>query len=107
MSSLAKTPEPPYYAVIFSSVQTDTIDGYNDTATRMVELAEKQPGYLGLESAREEVGVTVSYWQDLDSIKAWKQNAEHLDAQRAGHRKWYDSFVLRIALVEKEYSKGM
>lgn len=107
MSRPAKTPKPPYYAVIFSSVQTDEIEGYDETANRMVELAENQPGFLGIESARGEVGITVSYWQDLDSIKAWKQNAEHLEAQRTGHQKWYESFVLRIALVEKEYSKGM
>lgn len=107
MPKPAKTPKPPYYAVIFSSVQTNTTDGYDETAMRMVELAQEQPGYLGIESARSDVGITVSYWQDLESISAWKQNAEHLDAQRAGHQKWYESFVLRIALVEKEYSKGM
>lgn len=107
MPKLAKTPKPPYYTVIFSSVRTEVDDdGYDATAARMVELAAEQPGYLGIESARSEIGITVSYWKDLESIKAWKQNAEHLEAQRAGHQKWYESFVLRIARVEKEYGKS-
>jgi len=104
MSSLANTPVPPYYTVIFSSIRSDTDAGYNATAQRMVELAMEQPGYLGIESAKNEIGITVSYWQDLDSIKQWKQHAEHLQAQKLGHQKWYDAFVVRIARVEKEYS---
>ena len=106
MSDLATTPEPPYYTVIFSSVRTDIDDDYDGTARRMVELAAEQPGFLGIESARSGIGITVSYWQDLDSIKQWKQNAEHLQAQKAGRQKWYDSFVVRIARVEREYGKG-
>ena len=76
---IADTPDPPYYAVIFSSLTTDASEGYAETATRMVELAARQPGFLGVESAREELGITISYWTDLDSIKAWKRNAEHLN----------------------------
>lgn len=74
-------------------------------AEAMVVLAAKQPGYLGIESARSEIGITVSYWSDLDSIKNWKQNVQHLAAQKAGHEKWYENFTVRIARVEKEYSK--
>ena len=73
-------------------------------AERMVELAAQQPGYLGVESARETVGITVSYWADLESIRAWKANAEHLDAQRLGHQKWYAAFKVRIAKVERDYA---
>ena len=69
-----------------------------------VALAQGQPGYLGMESAREEVGITVSYWADLDSIRAWKANAEHLQAQALGHQQWYSAFTTRIARVEREYS---
>ena len=69
----------------------------------MIALASRQPGFIGVESAREEVGITVSYWTDLDSIKNWKSNAEHLDAQRLGHEKWYSSFRVRIAKVERDY----
>ncbi|GAA6153999.1 antibiotic biosynthesis monooxygenase family protein [Pseudoteredinibacter isoporae] len=103
MSLIATTPEPPYYAVVFSSVRTEGDQGYGNMADRMLELAKQQEGFLGVESAREELGITVSYWMDLDSIKRWKQNAEHLEAQRLGHKQWYSSFKTRIAKVERDY----
>ena len=105
MSLIAKTPEAPYYAVIFSSLTTADGEGYAQTAARMVELAAQQPGFLGVESAREELGITVSYWSDLDSIKAWKRNAEHLVAQKMGREKWYSNYKTRIARVERDYDK--
>jgi heme-degrading monooxygenase HmoA len=104
MESIAKTPAPPYYAVIFTSLRTDVDDGYGAMATRMLELATAQPGFLGVESARDGVGITVSYWSDLESIRLWKQNAEHLDAQRLGHQKWYSAFKTRVAKVERDYA---
>ncbi|MBE0350880.1 hypothetical protein PLIP_a0249 [Pseudoalteromonas lipolytica LMEB 39] len=73
-------------------------------ANRMVELAEQQPGFLGMESVRDGVGITVSYWQSLDAIKSWKQHVEHLNAQQLGRDKWYNAFTTRIAKVEREYS---
>ena len=82
MTLLANTPKPPYYAVIFTSVRTAGDNGYGEAANRMIELAEQQPGYLGAESAREDVGITVSYWADLESIKNWKSNTEHQEAQK-------------------------
>jgi heme-degrading monooxygenase HmoA len=101
---LADTPAPPYYAVIFSSVRTAHEEGYGATAQRMLELAAQQPGYLGVESARDDsVGITVSYWASLDAIRAWKANAEHLEAQRRGHTQWYAGFRLRVAKVERDY----
>ena len=100
---IAKTPEPPYYAVIFTSLRTEGDEGYGQMAQRMVELASKQPGFLGVESAREDVGITVSYWADLESIKRWKSNAEHMEAQRLGRKKWYSSFKTRIVKVESDY----
>jgi heme-degrading monooxygenase HmoA len=103
VSDIAKTPAPPYYAVIFTSLHTDTTDGYDTTADRMVELAAQQTGFLGVESARDECGITVSYWQSLEAIKEWKQHAEHLQAQRAGQRTWYRDYKTRIALVERDY----
>ena len=72
-------------------------------ADRMVELAAEQPGFLGVESVRDGLGITVSYWKSLEAIKHWKQNAEHKEAQRLGHEKWYASFKLRIAKVERDY----
>ncbi len=105
MSLIANTPEPPYYAVIFSSLRNDDIEGYAETAARMVELAALQPGFLGVESAREDLGITISYWSDLESIKKWKAHAEHLEAQKLGRDKWYSNYMTRIALVERDYSK--
>jgi heme-degrading monooxygenase HmoA len=103
---LAQTPAPPYYAVIFSSIRTREERGYADMADAMVQLAAEQPGYLGIESAREEVGITVSYWRDLESIRAWKANARHLVAQRLGREVWYEAFKLRVARVEREDGFG-
>ncbi|MDK8462028.1 antibiotic biosynthesis monooxygenase [Marinobacter sp. SS13-12] len=103
MSDIANTPKTPYYAVIFSSHRTDGDNGYAEMAARMAELAAQQPGYLGMESAREGLGITVSYWESLEAIRNWKQNAEHQEAQRLGHQQWYSSFRVRIAKVEREY----
>jgi heme-degrading monooxygenase HmoA len=105
MSLIADTPKPPYYAVIFSSHRNDDIKGYAETAARMVELAAQQPGFLGVESAREDLGITVSYWSDLDSIKQWKTHAEHRVAQQMGMDKWYSGYKTRIALVERDYGR--
>ena len=103
MNSIAQTPQPPYYAVIFTSYRTDGDHGYGEMAARMVELAAQQPGFLGVESAREDVGITVSYWADLESIKNWKDNLEHQEAQKIGKDKWYASFKTRISKVERDY----
>ncbi len=103
MSEIAITPSPPYYAVIFTSLRTDGDEGYGKTAVRMLQLAAQQPGYLGVESARENVGITVSYWADLESIKAWKQEMEHLAAQKQGQDAWYAAYKVRIAKVERDY----
>ena len=103
MSNIASTPKPPYYAVIFTSLRTDQDQGYGVMAERMLELAAKQPGYLGVESAREGIGMTVSYWADMQSIKGWKANLEHSEAQRLGRQQWYSAYKVRIARVEREY----
>jgi heme-degrading monooxygenase HmoA len=103
MSIIANTPVPPYYAVIFTSLRTDGDNGYGQVADHMLELAAQQPGFLGVESAREELGITVSYWVDLESIRQWKANLEHQAAQRLGHEKWYSTFKARIARVERDY----
>ncbi|MEJ8854488.1 antibiotic biosynthesis monooxygenase [Variovorax robiniae] len=101
--TIANTPKPPYYAVIFTSLRTDGDNGYGAMADRMDELAAQQPGYLGIESAREELGITVSYWRDLESIRAWKANAEHRIAQETGRSTWYSDYKTRICKVERDY----
>ena len=100
---IAETTQPPYYAVIFTSVRTEGDNGYAEMADRMVELAQQQDGFLGVESARNEVGITVSYWRDLESIKRWKEHAEHSFAREKGRSEWYKSFKTRIAKVERDY----
>jgi heme-degrading monooxygenase HmoA len=100
---IAQTPQPPYYAVIFTSVRTDNTDGYGQTTQRMVELAHDQPGFLGVESAREEIGITVSYWASLEAIRNWKRHAEHQIAQQTGRKTWYEAYKTRICKVERDY----
>ncbi len=103
MSRIAPTPKPPYYAVIFTSERTEGDRGYADMAARMLELAAEQPGFLGVESAREGLGITVSYWESREAITAWKQNTEHLVAQQRGQDDWYSAYTVRICCVEREY----
>ena len=108
---IAATPAPPYYAVIFTSLRNDDNAenntyghaSYAVTAQRMLALATTQPGYLGVESAHENVGITVSYWASLEAIKAWQVNAEHQVAQQSGRHHWYRAYRVRIALVERAY----
>ena len=100
---LAKTPVPPYYAVIFSTVLSNDIEGYEETALRMESLAKEQEGYLGIESARDKIGITVSYWNSLEAISKWKHNAEHSLAREQGRRQWYKKYHLRICKVERAY----
>ena len=103
---IAVTPAPPYYAVIFTSQRTDAdATGYEATATSMVELAAQQPGYLGVESVRQAdgTGITVSYWESLEAIRAWKQQAEHRLAQEQGRNEWYQQYRVRVCRVEREY----
>jgi heme-degrading monooxygenase HmoA len=100
---IATTPKPPYYAVIFSSISSEDLTGYELMAEQMVELVKQQPGYLGHESARNAIGITVSYWDSLDAIKKWKAVSEHLFAQELGRDKWYSSYKTRICIVERDY----
>ncbi len=106
MDGFAKTPEPPYYAVIFTSKRTEGDYGYEAMAQAMFELALKQPGCLGAETARGEngIGITVAYFTDEASIANWKANARHLVAQKLGRERWYSHYELRIAKVERDYS---
>lgn len=104
MTRLAQTPTPPYYAVIFTSITSKDTTGYSDMSEKMFDLAAQQPGYLGIDSAREKLGITVSYWRDVESIKAWKKKSEHLQAQKLGRDRWYVAYTTRIAKVERAYS---
>ncbi|MBU9580335.1 antibiotic biosynthesis monooxygenase [Ralstonia mannitolilytica] len=106
----AQTPTAPYYAVIFASTRTDGDTGYGAMADRMVELARNMPGFLGIESVRDEAataqgrpGITVSYWSSLEAIREWKNQSDHLAAQKLGREQWYASYHLRIAKVEYDY----
>lgn len=100
---IAQTPPAPYYAVIFTTIRTEGDNGYEAMAYRMDELAKTQPGYLGAESARNETGITVSYWRTLNDIAQWRMNSEHLAAQKSGIKEWYKAYKLRICLVQRDY----
>lgn len=105
--SLTPLFEPPYYAVIFATTQSANLDGYAEIAQRMEELAAQQPGYLGIDSARSAIGITVSYWSSIEAIKAWKHNLEHAAAREMGRNQWYSAYSLRIAKVEHNYAFGL
>ncbi|WCO01865.1 antibiotic biosynthesis monooxygenase family protein [Psychroserpens ponticola] len=92
-----------YYAVIFTSTQSENTKGYDEMANQMEALAKTQEGFLGLESARDSVGITVSYWESLDAIKNWKQQSDHLIAQQKGRQDWYNWYKVRICKMEREY----
>ncbi|HET9058508.1 MAG TPA: antibiotic biosynthesis monooxygenase [Acidimicrobiales bacterium] len=100
---IARTPEPPYVAVVFTSVRTALDTGYQAMARAMEDLASSQDGFLGIESARDGIGITVSYWRDEDAARAWKAVAAHLVAQERGRRDWYAGYRVRVATVTREY----
>ncbi len=105
MNNVQSTYPMPYYAVIFSSERTEGDRGYNAMAAKMVELAQKQNGFLGMESARDNaLGITISYWQTLEDIAAWKNNAAHQIAQKRGKSECYSKFTLRVCKVERDYT---
>ncbi len=93
----------PYYAVIFTNIQTENLEGYDEMAQTMEDLAKQQPGYIGMEHARSEIGITISYWKSLEAIANWKANLDHQQAQRKGKSTWYKSYRVRICKVEREY----
>ncbi len=104
-TALARTPAPPYYAVIFTSRRTAGDHGYGAMAEKMVDLGSRYDGFLGIESARsaDGLGITVSYWRDEAAIAAWKRDSEHQKAQRGGQQAWYADYEVRVAKVERAY----
>ena len=104
---LAKTPKPPYYAVIFTTIRTEGDQGYAEMALKMAKLAASMPGYLGADSARDGIGITVSYWQDEESILNWKMQTDHIAARDLGRKEWYLAYELRVARVERAYGFEM
>ncbi len=98
-------PDPPYYAVIFTAQRTEGDHGYGAMADKMVDMAAEQPGYLGIETTRDAagLGITISYWEDENSLMGWKQVSEHLLAQKLGKDRWYSYYTLRVAKVERAY----
>lgn len=100
---ISNTPTPPYYAVIFTSILKEENHAYKEMAIKMVKLAQEQKGFLGIESVREEIGISVSYWKTLEDIKSWKQQTDHLIAQQKGKTDWYSQYKTRICKVERDY----
>ena len=104
---IASTPKPPYYAVIFTSVLSGHQDDYPLTSQEMLSQAQRQDGFLGFENAREGSGIFISYWRDLESMRRWRQDADHIQAQKHGRAKWYSSYKVRIAKIERDYDFGI
>ena len=102
MSKFAQTPNPPYYAVIFTTVKSDNQEGYAEMNARMFELAQQQKGYLGIESAKSEIGLSVTYWETMEDIVNWRNHAEHKLAQTEGYATWYQAFATRVCRVERD-----
>lgn len=100
---IVKTPKPPYFAVIFTSIRTEAAENYAEMSNKLQELAKQQAGFLGEESVRENLGVSVSYWETLEAIQIWKNNAAHLVAQEKGKNVWYEKYKVRICKVERDY----
>lgn len=100
---MINTPTPPYYAVIFTYKRTSDSTGYSEMSERVNEIVKSQPGFLGVDDAMSEIGISVSYWKDLESIRLWQQNADHITAKAKGKEVWYSQYKVRIAKVEKEY----
>ena len=94
----------PYYAVIFTSTLKNTVEGYQEMSEKMEALAKTQPGFLGIDSARGTIGISISYWESLEDIKLWKQQSEHLIAQQKGKTDWYNWYNVKVCKVEREYS---
>jgi heme-degrading monooxygenase HmoA len=92
-----------YYAVIFTSTQKENLEGYLEMADKMENISKQQPGFIEMDSARNEVGITISYWESLEAIRHWKQQSEHLVAQQIGRQEWYSWYQVRICKVEREY----
>lgn len=103
MTQITPFAKIPYFAVIFTSIRTDLDNDYSKMAERMVELAQNQKGFLGMESVRDGLGITISYWETEEDILNWKNNSEHLLAQSLGKELWYKSFKVRVCKVEREY----
>ena len=102
--AIAETPAPPYYAVIFTSTRTEGDNGYEQMALAMFDLATRQPGFLGFESARDGLGITVSYLESVEAIAAWQRNSSHLVAQQRGRAEWYQAYKVRVCRVERDYA---
>lgn len=104
-TGLARTPEPPYWVVVFSSCRNPQPgDQFDETDQKMMALAARQPGFLGVESAGGDIGITVSYWADEESIAAWRRDSDHAFAQYEGRTRWYDAYELRVGRVERAHS---
>lgn len=99
---ISNTPAPPYYAVIFTSIKNED-KKYDEIAEQMLKLVQNEPGFLGIESVREDIGISVSYWKNLESIANWKKNIEHQAAQRLGQQSFYKVYKVRICKVERDY----
>ncbi|MBS0583677.1 MAG: antibiotic biosynthesis monooxygenase [Proteobacteria bacterium] len=105
-AGFARLPQPPYYAVIFSSRRNGQGEAdYAAAAEAMFELVQRQPGFLGAESTRgaDGFGITVAYFDSEENIRLWRDHAGHAATRERGKREWYEHFEVRVARVERAY----
>ena len=100
---IISTPPTPYFAVIFTSILDEHDPEYFRMNDMLRQQAEKLDGFLGEDSARNDYGISISYWKDLDSIQQWRQNADHQWAKQKGRKDFYKEYKIRIARVERKY----
>ena len=92
------------YAVIFKAEILELDSEYTEMAEKMRHLAMSQYACTEFTSCAEgEYEISISYWPNLDQIKKWKQNIDHLDAQNKGRSKWYKSYKIEITKIERSY----
>ncbi|MDX2168218.1 MAG: antibiotic biosynthesis monooxygenase [Deltaproteobacteria bacterium] len=104
MFQIARTPEPPYYAVIAPAELNPDLEGYAQTALRLMQVAREVDGFLGIESCiAGNFSLAVSYWRSLEAIAEWRRHAEHRLAKDNGMQRWFAAYCTRIARVERVY----
>lgn len=95
--------DTPYYAVIFTSTYHMLDDEYEGLDARLIAIAETIEGFIGMDSAGGDFGISVSYWKSEEAILEWRNNADHQVAMKNGIAKWYDYYNVRVCKVERNY----
>jgi heme-degrading monooxygenase HmoA len=91
--------------VVFRSRLTaEAGDDYSQMAEEMLATAQDMPGFVEFKSFKSDDGERVSlvYWQDHETMAAWRNHPRHRVAQTNGRSKWYAYFRLEVADILRE-----